>query len=152
MFQNQQPYGQQPFYQPPNNQPLYNQPSMYNNYNQTYGNTGYSNYGPGGFNSYQGNNNMIGPTYRQIAVGSGIDMSEYNSIVECCKNAFMNGGLNKLSGNSAEAIRKKIGGDWFVFISTVGDENYDFNLTKVKGSDFMVFSLDSTKFQVCRIS
>ena len=52
---------------------------------------------------------------------------------------------------AAEGIKRAIGGDWFVFISDLGIEDFDFSLTKVKGGDFIAFSLDSKKFQVCRI-
>ena len=51
----------------------------------------------------------------------------------------------------AESIRRAIGGDWFVFISDLGIEDFDFSLTRVKGGDFIAFSLDRKKFQVCRI-
>ena len=50
-----------------------------------------------------------------------------------------------------QAIKMSLGGDWFVFVSDVGIEDYDFSLTTVKGGDFMAFSLDKKKFQVCRL-
>ena len=135
MYPNQQPYGNPPYG------------------NQQYGAPQYGpGYGPGP-NQYNAPPNMMGPqpTYRQITCGQGIDMNEFNSIVDCCKWAFMSGGLNGLSGKAAESIRQRLGGDWFVFISTVGIEDYDFSMTRVKGGDFMAFSLDNTKFQKCRI-
>ena len=79
-------------------------------------------------------------------------MNEFNRIVDCCKNCYMQtrGGQNtaQLAG---EAIKQMLGGDWLVFISNVGYENFDFSITRVKGGDFMAFSLDNKKFQVCRI-
>ena len=90
------------------------------------------------------------PAYRQISVGGGIDMREYDNIVGAVKVVYM-AGRQPMATQAAEAIRRAIGGDWFVFISDVGIEDYDFSLTRVKGGDFIAFSLDSKKFQVCRI-
>ena len=44
-----------------------------------------------------------------------------------------------------------LGNDWLVFISNLGYEKFDFSMTRVKGGDFMAFSLDNRKFQVCPI-
>ena len=90
------------------------------------------------------------PVYRQITVGRGIDMREYDNIVGAIKVVYM-AGRQPMATEAAEAIRRAIGGDWFVFISDVGIQDYDFSLTRVKGGDFIAFSLDSKKFEVCRI-
>ena len=130
------PMGGQPGY----GQPGYGQPG--------YGQPGYGaqpGYGQPGYGGAQ-------PVYKQITVGQGIDMNEYNRIVDCCKNAFMQlRGAPQTAKMAAEGIKQMLGGDWLVFISVVGYENFDFSLTKVKGGDFMAFSLDNKKFQVCRI-
>ena len=90
------------------------------------------------------------PDYKQIKVGRGIDMNEYNNIVGTVKQIYMSG-APQMATACAEGIRRAIGGDWFVFISDLGIEDYDFSLTRVKGGDFISFSLDRKKFQVCRI-
>ena len=90
------------------------------------------------------------PVYRQITVGRGIDMREYDNIVGAIKVVYM-AGRQPMATEAAEAIRRAIGGDWFVFISDVGIQDYVFSLTRVKGGDFIAFSLDSKKFEVCRI-
>ena len=90
------------------------------------------------------------PLYKQITVGRGIDMNEYNSIVGVIKQIYMSK-VQPMASACADGIRRTIGGDWFVFISDVGIEDFDFSLTRVKGGDFIAFSLDSKKFQVCRI-
>ena len=90
------------------------------------------------------------PVYRQITVGRGIDMREYDNIVGAIKAVYM-AGRQPMATEAAEAIRRAIGGDWFVFISDVGIQDYDFSLTRVKGGDFIAFSLYSKKFEVCRI-
>ena len=135
---NQPPYGQQPYGQ----QPPYGQQQQYGQQGygqQPYGQQGYGQQGPQ-------------PVYKQIAVGQGIDMNEYNRIVDCCKYHYVQkrGGPQTAQG-AAEGIKQMLGGDWFVFISNLGYENFDFSLTRVKGGDFMAFSLDNKKFQVCRV-
>ena len=93
---------------------------------------------------------MPQPVYQQIAVGHGIDMKEYQLIVNAVTQAYMSRQM-PLSQVAANYIKMNLGGDWFVFISDVGIQDYDFSLTTVKGGDFMAFSLDKKKFQVCRL-
>ena len=79
-------------------------------------------------------------------------MNEYNRIVDCCKQSFkQTRGAPQTARNAAEGIKQTLGGDWLVFISNVGYDDFDFSLTRVKGGDFMAFSLDNKKFQICRI-
>ena len=133
------PMGGQPGY----GQPGYGQPGA-----PGYGQPGYGapGYGPqAGYGSAE-------PVYKQITVGQGIDMNEYNRIVDCCKQAYMRlRGAAQTAKEAGENIKRTLGGDWLVFISNVGYENFDFSMTRVKGGDFMAFSLDNKKFQVCRI-
>ena len=77
-------------------------------------------------------------------------MNEFNSIVECCKQAYMSG-ATPLSEHCTNAIKQRLGGDWFVFQCELNNTDFDFYLTKVKGGDYMTFSLDSRKFEVCRL-
>ena len=138
---NQPPYGQQPYGQPgqqPYGQQPYGQQGQQPYGQQPYGQPGYGQ-GPE-------------PAYKQITVGKGIDNNEFNRIVDCCKHAYMQvKGAPKTAQMAAEGIKQMLGGDWLVFISNIGYENFDFSLTRVKGGDFMAFSLDNKKFQVCRI-
>jgi hypothetical protein len=116
-------------------QPGYNQPG--------YGQPGY---GQPGYQQGQE------PVYKQISVGQGIDQNEFTRIVDCCKGAYIQmRGASQTAQRAAEGIKQMLGGDWLVFISNVGYENFDFSLTRVKGGDFMAFSLDNKKFQVCRL-
>ena len=134
---------------PMGGQPGYGQPG--------YGQPGQPGYGQPGYGAQpgyapQGGYGGAQPVYKQITVGQGIDMNEFNRIVDCCKNAFMQlRGAPQTAKMAAEGIKQMLGGDWLVFISNVGYENFDFSLTRVKGGDFMAFSLDNKKFQVCRI-
>ena len=138
----QQPYGQQPYGQQPYGQPgqqPYGQPGQQPYGQQPYGQQGYGQQGPQ-------------PVYKQITIGQGIDNNEYNRIVDCCKHSYMQTkGAPKTAQMAAEGIKQMLGGDWLVFISNLGYENFDFSLTRVRGGDFMAFSLDQKKFQVCRL-
>ena len=93
---------------------------------------------------------MPQPIFKQIAVGQGIDMNEFQSIVQAATYAYQTK-VNPLSTGVANTIKQRIGGEWFVFVSPVGIKDYDFALSSVKGGDFMSFSLDNPLFQVCRI-
>ena len=128
---------------PMGGQPGYGQPG--------YGQPGYGQPGAPGYGAQPGYGGAE-PVYKQITVGQGIDMNEYNRIVDCCKQAYMKiRGASQTAREAGENIKRSLGGDWLVFISNVGYENFDFSMTRVKGGDFMAFSLDSKKFQVCRI-
>ena len=88
--------------------------------------------------------------FRQISVGDGIDRKEFESIVKAAKVAYLSN-ASPLSRITANGIKARLGGEWFVFISNLGEEDYSFSMTRCRGTDFLVFSLDNKKFQVCRI-
>ena len=134
------PMGGQPQY----GQPGYGQPGAQPGYGQPgYGQPGAQpGYGQPGYGQQ--------PVYKQISVGQGIDQNEYNQIVECCKGAYMNR-ATPLSEHCTQAIKQRLGGDWFVFQCEMGKSDFDFHLTKVKGGDYITFSLDNKKFEVCRL-
>ena len=134
-------YGQ-PGYGPQGGQPGYGPQAGY----------GQPGYGPQGGQPGYGPQAGYGaqPVYKQISVGQGIDMNEFNSIVECCKQAYMSRAI-PLSEHCSNAIKQRLGGDWFVFQCEEGKADFDFHLTKVKGGDYMQFSLDNKKFEVCRL-
>ncbi len=140
------PMGGQPGYgQPGYGQPGYGQPQQ-----------GYGQPQPGYGQPQQGYGPQPGygagpqPVYKQISVGQGINMNEFNSIVECCKQVYMSR-MTPISEHCTNAIKQRLGGDWFVFACELGVSEFDFHLTKVKGGDFISFSLDNKKFEVCRI-
>lgn len=88
--------------------------------------------------------------FKLISVGQGIDSNEAAHIKNVCINAYQRG-ARPLSRFCADGIKAGVGGDWFVFISDEMQEDYNFSLTRCKGSDFMVFVIDNIKFQVCRL-
>ena len=130
------PMGGQPGY----GQPGYGQPGA-----PGYGQPGY---GAPGYCAQPGYGAQ--PVYKQISVGQGIDMNEYNRIVDCCKQCYMSR-ATPLSEHCCNAVKQALGGDWFVFQCEMGNADFDFHLTKVRGGDYMTFSLDNKKFEVCRL-
>ena len=89
------------------------------------------------------------PIFKQIAVGSGIDMNEFQRMVQCATSVYQMQ-QKPLSTHVANAIKTMLGGDWLCVVQPFG-KNYDFCLSTVKGGDFMSFTLDSTYFQICRL-
>ena len=94
---------------------------------------------------------MMGPQpiYKQIAVGHGIDMNEFNRIVTCATQVYTMR-QTPLSTYTANAIKAMLGGEWLCVCYPAG-KTYDFCLSTVKGGDFMSFSLDNTLYQICRL-
>lgn len=55
---------------------------------------------------------------------------------------------------AANMIKQMLKGEWFVWFVYTCDadkKDYDFALTKLKGGDFLSFSLDNKLFQICRL-
>ena len=149
----QAPYGQPPYGQPQQpgyGQPPYGQPQQPGYGQPPYGQPQQPGYGQPPYGQPQQPGYGQQPVYKQISVGKGIDMNEFNFIVECCKQAYMSG-ATPLSEHCTNAIKQRLGGDWFVFQCELNNTDFDFYLTKVKGGDYMTFSLDNRKFEVCRL-
>jgi hypothetical protein len=87
---------------------------------------------------------------KEISIGSGIDSTEKNAIMQAAYNAYTNK-LKPISSGVSNYIKQMIGGEWFVFVCKVGAPNFDFCLSTVLGNDFMKISIGETLFQVCRI-
>ena len=90
------------------------------------------------------------PVYIEIARGVGIDSRKLEVIKEVSTRVYLSG-VSPLAKAVSEGIKNSIGGEWFAFVNPAGDKTYEFSLTRVKGTDFVSFLLDTTKFQVCRI-
>ncbi len=90
------------------------------------------------------------PVYQQVAVGRGINNNEYQTIVNCCKQAYLQRQV-PYSSTAAKLIKGYLGSEWLVICAPTNDKTYDFSLTSVEGGDYMSFSLDNTLFQVCKI-
>lgn len=98
---------------------------------------------------------MVGaPAYQQLNVGPGIDMGEYYSIVKAAATGYMAKATFpalSMSQVICNAIKQQIGGEWVVVCCPMSDMNVDFTVSLVKGGDFMCFSFDQIKIQVCRV-
>ena len=103
----------------------------------------------GMMNPMMGGMMMPQPIYKQISVGVGIDMVEFQRIVQSATQVYQMK-QQPLSQYTANAIKMMLGGEWLC-VCYPTTRAYDFTLTTVKGADMMVFSLDNTLFQICRI-
>ena len=150
---NQPPYGQPP-QQPPYGQPPYGgQPSQ-----PPYGAP--PTYGPppqgppyGGQPPYGGppNQNQTNiPDFKLISRGNGIDEREFYVITHAAADA-LNNKEDPLSNGIIKRIKKDLGGEWMVFASMEGLKGYDFSLSIVTGNDFLSFTIQKFRFQVCRL-
>ena len=136
---NYQPYG------PPQNQqgqPPYNQQGMPNQ--PSYGPPPY---GPG---PQQDPNQTDIPSFKLISRGKGIDQREYFEITHAANDALR---LKEdpLSNGIIKRIKNSLGGEWMAFASVEGLKGYDFSLSIVTGNDFLSFTIENFRFQVCRL-
>ena len=141
----QPPYGQQQSQygqMPPYGQPPYNQQGMPNQ--PSYGP---SPYGPG---PQQDPNQTDIPSFRLISRGRGIDQKEYYDITHAANEALR---LKEdpLSNGIIKRIKNSLGGEWMAFASVEGLKGYDFSLSIVTGNDFLSFTIENFRFQVCRL-
>ena len=91
----------------------------------------------------------IQPTFNLISKGSGITNDKQNEIVSSAMSIVQNG-LTPIGQKTGLKIKEKLGGDWLILIHPK-DKYIDFNITLVKGNDYMTFNLDNNKFHVIRI-
>ena len=147
-YSQQPPYGQPPQQEsqygqmPPYGQPPYNQQGMPNQ--PSYGPPPY---GPG---PQQDPNQTDIPSFRLISRGRGIDQKEYYDITHAANDALR---LKEdpLSNGIIKRIKNSLGGEWMAFASVEGLKGYDFSLSIVTGNDFLSFTIENFRFQVCRL-
>ena len=89
------------------------------------------------------------PVFKLLRQGAGISSTEQQGIVKTAMEVYQ-AQRTPLSNNTANLIKKRLGGDWIVIVYAHG-KPIDFNMTCVQGNDYMYFTLDSTAFQVCRL-
>ena len=135
-------YGQQPPYGQQNPQQNPYAPSIYG-------------VPPGGMPPQQFSNmNMPNqtdiPCFKLIGRGTGIDEREYGVITHAAAEA-LNIKEDPLSNGIIKRIKQQIGGEWMVFASVEGMSGYDFSLSIVTGNDFLSFTIQNFRFQVCRL-
>ena len=127
----QGPYGQPPQGQPPQGQ---------------------QGYGPNPQQGQYGDdqNQTDIPNFKLLGRGKGIDAQEYYVITHSASEA-LNAKEDPLSNGIIQKIKKQIGGEWMVFASVEGLKGYDFSLSIVTGNDFLSFTIQNFRFQVCRL-
>ena len=89
------------------------------------------------------------PVFKLLRQGAGISATEQQGIVKTAMEVYQ-AQRTPLSNNTANLIKKRLGGDWIVIVYAHG-KPIDFNMTCVQGNDYMYFTLDSTAYQVCRL-
>jgi hypothetical protein len=89
------------------------------------------------------------PAFKLLRQGAGISSTEQQGIVKTAMEVYQ-AQRTPLSNNTANLIKKRLGGDWIVIVYAHG-KPIDFNMTCVQGNDYMYFTLDSTAYQVCRL-
>ena len=146
------PYAQQPpnqYSQPPNQysqQPPYGQPSQ-----PPYGQPPYGPPQPSGYGAPPPNPNQTDiPNFKLISRGNGIDEREYYCITHAAADA-LNKKEDPLSNGIIKRIKRDLGGEWMVFASIENLKGYDFSLSIVTGNDFLSFTIQNFRFQVCRL-
>jgi hypothetical protein len=153
-----QPMGGQP--------PYYQQQSQYGpqtpNSNQMspapYRQGPYNQYDPAGQYSQQPfppqgsqyNNQTDIPNFTLTGRGTGIDEQEFYVITHSAADALF-AKEDPLSNGIIKRIKNQIGGEWMVFASVEGLKGYDFSLSIVTGNDFLSFTIEKFRFQVCRL-
>jgi len=142
------PQGQPPYN--PQGQPSYGPQGQppYNPQGQPpYGPPGQQSYGPG---PQQDPNLTDIPSFRLISRGRGIDQKEYFEITHAANDALR---LKEdpLSNGIIKRIKNSLGGEWMAFASVEGLKGYDFSLSIVTGNDFLSFTIENFRFQVCRL-
>ena len=91
------------------------------------------------------------PGFNQIKIGCGIDSNEFAAITQIAYMNLQQGMGVPIATNISRQIKAQLGGEWFTFVSIVGDKAYNFALTCVSGGDFLAFSINETLFQICRL-
>ena len=89
------------------------------------------------------------PVFKLLRQGAGISSTEQQGIVKTAMEIYQ-AQRTPLSNNTANTIKKRLGGDWIVIVYAHG-KPIDFNMTCVQGNDYMYFTLDTTAYQICRL-
>ena len=150
-YSQQPPYGQQrpPYGQPPQQpygQQLYGQQSQ-----PPYGQPPYGPPQPQPSYAAPPNPNQTDiPNFKLMSRGNGIDEREYYCITHAAADA-LNKKEDPLSNGIIKRIKRDLGGEWMVFASIENLKGYDFSLSIVTGNDFLSFTIQNFRFQVCRL-
>lgn len=88
--------------------------------------------------------------FKLLGRGVGIDEKEFyiitHSAADCLRKK-----QSPLSDSIIQQVKKVLGGEWFAFAMIDGAKGFDFSLSVVTGNDFLCFTINNFKFQVCRL-
>ena len=82
--------------------------------------------------------------------GCGIKYNEYKEIIHACVDTI-DKNLYPLSDNCIKDIKKRINGEWFVFVCPETENNYDFYLSDTNNEDYLSFEYKGNIFKVLQI-
>ena len=51
---------------------------------------------------------------------------------------------------ASKELKETLGGNWLIFISNLKCKQFDFNISSIQKGNFVIFSLDSKLFQICK--
>jgi hypothetical protein len=150
-YSQQPPYGQQrpPYGQPPQ-QPSYGQPPYGQPSQPPYGQPPYGQPPQPSYAPPPNPNQTDIPNFKLMSRGNGIDEREYYCITHAASDA-LNKKEDPLSNGIIKRIKRDLGGEWMVFASIENLKGYDFSLSIVTGNDFLSFTIQNFRFQVCRL-
>ena len=81
-----------------------------------------------------------------------IDQNESNiikCIIQVIYSSFDEKKNKKLSDEISEEIKKKLGGEWFVFVSNKNkEEKIKFQITMFEETDYLIITIGSSKFKI----
>ena len=81
-----------------------------------------------------------------------IDKNEVNSIKNVVQVAYSNfqGNHGFLSDIIIEGIKRKLGGEWFIFICEEG-KDISFSVSTVSDTDFLILKLGKSIFKIAKV-
>ncbi len=84
-----------------------------------------------------------------------IDNNETNIIKNIVQIFFSNFGRKRedktLSHSITKEIKKKLGGEWFVFVSNKND-NIHFNISSISNSDYLIIVINQSRFKIAKMN
>ena len=89
--------------------------------------------------------------YKEVERGVGITAHEYEQIKKISSQIYLSG-CKPMAKAFSEELKKNLGSDWLVSISSYEDTINELYITSVKDSDSVSFIIDNIKFQIFRVN
>jgi serine/threonine protein kinase len=101
------------------------------------------------FQNFQ-NRNDFESKIELLERGSGITDNAYRAIIESCIEV-QDSNKRPMAQECIDRIKRKLDGEWLVFIADESDDNYDFYISFIVNHNNLVFKYGKNEFQVCQI-